>query len=482
MADVNSYKTILQRISAFGGVQVFNILLTLVRGKFVAMFLGPEGMGISSLLTSSTSSLQQFAGLGLNLAIVRETAACKDDPARLRHTLTVVMHLILFTSLLGALLCVVLSPWLSRWTFGNGDYTWSYIWLGSAVAFLIAGAGYLALLQGLGEVRRLSKASLVGGLAGLFGGVPLYWLFGVRGIVPAMILMALVMTAFYYISYKRSAPPASGPFLLKEHLPLVKRLISLGFILMIGSLAGTLVGYLINIFIRSYGSIDDVGLFQAANSLTNQYVGIIFSALALDYFPRLSAIASDNGAVREVVNRQTEIVVLIITPLIIALIATTPLLIRLLLTEEFLSIIPLMRWMGFGMLVQSIAFPLGYIYLAKADRRAYIAMEVIWTNAVWITSSILFYYLYSLIGLGISLAVRGIIDNTVNYLVCRRRYGFSYTRGVWGVMGICSLLCAAAFAASMAGGLVCDSVMWSVLVLSVILSALRLRHGLKSTR
>ena len=47
----NSYSTIMKRLSAFGGVQLFNILVTLVRGKFVAMFLGPEGMGISSLFT-----------------------------------------------------------------------------------------------------------------------------------------------------------------------------------------------------------------------------------------------------------------------------------------------------------------------------------------------------------------------------------------------------------------------------------------------
>ena len=38
----NSYRNILKRISTFGGVQLFNILVTLVRGKFVAMFLGPE--------------------------------------------------------------------------------------------------------------------------------------------------------------------------------------------------------------------------------------------------------------------------------------------------------------------------------------------------------------------------------------------------------------------------------------------------------
>ena len=49
-----------------------------------------------------------------------------------------------------------------------------------------------------------------------------------------------------------------------------------------GALSGQ-VGFLINLFIRSAGSIDDVGLFQGANSITNQYMGMLFSVLA----PRL---------------------------------------------------------------------------------------------------------------------------------------------------------------------------------------------------
>lgn len=61
----NSYGNILKRISAFGGVQVFNILINIARGKFVALFLGPAGMGISQLLTSSTNTIQQLSSLGL---------------------------------------------------------------------------------------------------------------------------------------------------------------------------------------------------------------------------------------------------------------------------------------------------------------------------------------------------------------------------------------------------------------------------------
>ncbi len=73
--DENSYRSILKGTSVFGGVQVFQILINMVRGKFVALFLGPDGMGVSALLTSATGTVQQFGSLGLNLAIVKEVAA-----------------------------------------------------------------------------------------------------------------------------------------------------------------------------------------------------------------------------------------------------------------------------------------------------------------------------------------------------------------------------------------------------------------------
>ena len=389
--EENSYSNILKRLSAFGGVQVFNILVSLLRGKFVAMFLGPVGMGISSLYASSLAPLQQICGLGLNLAMVKEISATKEEKAALRKVLTIVTRLILFTSILGVLACGLAAPVWSQITFGNHDHTIAYIWLSIFTGLSIGGAGLLAILQGLGEVKRLSKATLVGGLAGLFFGVPLYYFFGDGGIVPAMIILALSSFLFYLISYRLSTRELRRETEINSDInssKLVKSLLSMGFILLVGALSGQVISYLINLYIRAFGSIEDVGLFQGANSITNQYTGIIMSSLALDYFPRLSACCKDNAKMREVVNRQTEIVMLVATPLIILLLLTAPLVIRILLTDSFLVITPLMRWMGMGMLIQALAFPLGYIYVAKDDRKAYIWMECVWANICWLATKL----------------------------------------------------------------------------------------------
>lgn len=481
----NSYSNILRRLSAFGGVQLFNILINVIRGKFVAIFLGPTGMGISSLYLSSTTPIQLFSSLGINMSIVKEIAANKHDGRALRRHIIVALRMILFTSILGALICGCAAPLWSHITFGDSSHTLSYIWLSVFVALSVAGMGFLAILQGLGIVKQLAKASLIGGLTGLLFGVPMYYFWGFNGIVPAMIILALSTFLFYGISLSRHIRDISAtscqPVTFHESMPLVRRLLALGIILLVGSLVGQCIGYAINLYIRTFGSIADVGLYNSANSITNQYIGILFSALALDYFPRLSACSQDIGRMATVVNRQINLVMLVGTPLVILLILTAPFLIKLLLSEDFIVIVPLIRWMGLGILFQLFTYPLGYIYVAREDRKVYIWLECIWGNVCWLACSIGFYHWQGLIGLGMSLVVRGLLSAFIDILVCRRRYGFTLSVRGWHTVMISLLLCGGAFALSALNDTISYAGMGVLLVISVAYSFTCLRRLLNTS-
>lgn len=426
--EENSYKSILKGTSAFGGVQVFQILIALVRGKFVAMLLGPAGMGIAALYTTAANTIQQFASLGLNLAIVKEVAANKDDATKTSATFAIARRLIRTSALVGAIVCLLMSPLLSRWTFGNETHTYGFMLLAIMVFFAIASAGELSLLQGLHEVKRLSKASIIGGVTGLLVGVPLYYFWGNAGIVPAMIVLSITTFLFYYHSVKKSIDVTPVRFAWSEHKPIVKKLIALGLVLMASSLIGTFTNFLINTFVRYFGSVDNVGLYQAANSITNQYVGVVFSAMSLDFFPRLTAIVDDNKKMRDVVNRQTEIVSLILTPLVTGLILSAPVIIKLLLTDSFMSIIPLMRWMGFGILLRGLNYPMGYIAFAKENKRLFFWLEGVFGNALNLILSCTAYYFFGLVGLGISLAASSMTAYIIYYIINRKLYDYSYDR------------------------------------------------------
>ena len=104
----NSYRSILKSNTIFGGVRVFQMLIGIIRGKFVAMFLGPEGMGLAALFNSTSDSVRKVASLGLNLAIVKDVAAAKD-PQSLASTVLAIRRLLAFTAPPGCW-CVCSSP------------------------------------------------------------------------------------------------------------------------------------------------------------------------------------------------------------------------------------------------------------------------------------------------------------------------------------------------------------------------------------
>lgn len=421
-----NYKSILKGTAIFGGVQIFNILINLIKGKLIALLLGTEGMGISSLLTTSTNTIQQFTCLGLNLSSVKELSNARENKnqTQIQKTIFIIRRLLYLTGAVGSIVSILLCKQLSLWTFGSEEYKWHFVFLSIMIFFTTLSNGELSILQGLQAVKKLAFASTIGSCTGLFIGVPLYYFWSYDGIVPAMIALSLTTFIFYrYHTYKLVHTTIRLQW--KEIEPTAKKMISLGIILMIASLLGTLSNYLLNSFIGVIGSLHDVGLFQAANSITNQYIGLVFSAMAMDYFPRLSAICDDNKAIKELANQQIEIVILIIAPLASLLILTAPILIKILLTDEFSSITDAIRWMGLGIVLKAIIFPMGYISFAKGDKKTFFWLEGVWSNIFMLCLNMFFYQWKGIYGLGVSFTIIYFIGGLIYIFLLKNLYQFS---------------------------------------------------------
>lgn len=483
MADINSYRSILKGTSLLGGVQVFQILVNLVRGKFVAMFLGPEGMGAAAMFNSAHNTIMRFSSLGMNLAFVKEMAAHSGDETHLSAVRHVAGMILRVTASLGALACLLLSPWLSMVSFGSTEYSWQFMLLAVAIFFSVGADGKSAMLQGLHKVRVLSLTSLIGALCGLLVGVPLYYFFGEKGIVPAMVVLFICTYSFFSYGLRKALPAPRGMrFNRRLHWPMIRRMLASGIVLLASSLINTLFTYLVNIFIRSHGNLDDVGLFNAANGVTLQYAGVVFAAMAMDYFPRLSAAsgAGDEGKMWRIVCRQMEIVALIATPMSILLIATAPFVIRLLLTPEFLPTTQLMRWFGASILLKAISYPLGYIAFAKDNRRLFFWMEAVGCNLLYLCLSLIFYNSWGLMGLGYAAVVENACVIVLYMTVNRSAYGFRPDLTAWKETVIAILFgCAGFCLASVTEGPLSAYLLSGLLLLCATRSFLTLRTRIK---
>ena len=415
---------------------MFNILISAVRLKFVAVILGPAGMGIAGLFNTASLTIQQFASLGLNLSIVKEIGHNKEDESLLPGILAAIRPLILLSALLGALACLLFPGLLSSITFGSADHTEAFLLLSAAVFFSIAGSALMSVLQGLHAIKPLSKASLIGSLVGLVVGVPLYWLLGTEGIVPAMVVLALSTCTWYAASLRKTLRVSPSAWNREIHLPILRKVLVMGVILMSNDLFRNLVNYLVNIYIRSHGGMDEVGFFQSCNTMTSQYSAIVFTAMAMDYLPRLSASAGDDRKMCEVVNRQILVVGLLIAPIACAVVFLAPVVIEIFQTARFLVATPLLRLLALAVVVRALMYPLGYIVFAKDNRRLFFWMESVGANMLTLCLTCTGYHLYGLTGLGFAAIADCAICLCVYIIVNRRLYGYRVSRGAFGIMAL----------------------------------------------
>ena len=121
----SNYKSIAKGNALFGGVQLYNILISIFRSKLVAVILGPDGMGIMGLLNSSIDLVKSATNFGLQTSAVRDISLANNtnDIKKIEHVNAIVSKIVWFTGFLGLFTCFIFAKYLSIWSFGNEEYT-----------------------------------------------------------------------------------------------------------------------------------------------------------------------------------------------------------------------------------------------------------------------------------------------------------------------------------------------------------------------
>lgn len=441
----SSYRQIFKATSLFGGVQVFNIFISIIKSKFIATFLGTTGVGIMSLYQSALDTIAYLTNMGLSVSAVREISEANDtgDESRIRRVVTTFRRWLWITGALGAIVTLVLSPWLSQWSFGNKDYTLSFALLSVTLLLGALSGGQITLLQGMRKIKYMAKSSIIGATLGLITSLPIYYFFGIKGIVPTFILSSF-LTVGLTLHFSRKLKIENEELPLKTSIQDGLGMVKLGILITTSSFFSMLSAYLINIFITHTGSLSDVGLYQAGGNITNKYVGLVFTAMITDYYPRLSGVNKDNIKVRDVVNHQTELALLILAPILILLLSTTPLVIYLFYTKEFLPIVIFMQWMVLGIMFKAVSWTMGFIVLAKGDSKLYFYKELI-STIILLVCNIGGYYFWGLEGLGISFLVGYILICIFVYAIVLKKYDFHFSSGCNKIFTVQFALCVLAF-------------------------------------
>lgn len=444
--DLNSYYSIFKAISLFGGVKVFQIIIGIVKNKFIAVLLGPTGMGIAGMITSTTGFISSLSGFGLETSAVKEVAQAhsSSDEFSVNKVITVLRKLILFTGILGMILTFLFSSYLSVWAFGNEDYSISFKIVSVILLMNQLSIGQTVLLQGTFRYKFMAKASFIGSILGLVITVPLYYFYGFNAIVPAIILASffnLLLTWFYSLKIPYEPVKLSVRQVFQEG----RTMLVLGLTIAITGVINTGQVFFLRLMISRYGSLSDVGLYSAGMTIATSYIGIVLTAMSSDYSPRLASVAHDKNLMIETINKQAILLTTILAPLIIAFIVFIKEVILILYSDQFISISGMIEWIMFGMFFRAISWSISFSFVANNNPGAFLLNTVL-SSSYSLVFSVFGYIWFGFQGLGMAFCLTNIIYTLHMMILGNRIFGFQFNSDFLKISIPQILLSGAAFA------------------------------------
>ncbi len=428
LPEDTSHRQIIRSTGIIGMSQVIVTISGIIRTKIVAIVLGPAGVGLIGLFQTAITLIQGTTGLGLGFSSVRDIAEASEskDPSHVSKTILVLKRWAVLTGLLGTAFTLIFCKFLSRITFGDDSYTWSFVALSLILLVASLSTAQISILQGLRKIPMMAKATVAGNLLGLAISIPLYLLLRVQGIVPAMVVSAGASLVISWL-YTRRIALVRLSISFRETLGAGKRMLKLGSLMVLASLAATGTMYILRIFITKKLDVAAVGLFQASWNLSTVYLSGILGAMSADYFPRISAINSDHRQLKQLANEQTEVAILAAGPLILTLLPFSAWVIRFFYSSRFDPAIPLLQWQILGSFFRLLSWPMAYIILAKGKGLLYVVCE-----CVFYVSYLVFVYAgweyYSLKITGIAFLISYICYFFFVWASARRIAQFSFSR------------------------------------------------------
>lgn len=363
------------------------VLGGIVTAKVTATLLGPSGVGQLAAVQSVAGFVTLVADFNIGQGLARLSPSSADDFARERlfRTARVI-------TIGGGLIAVALAA-IAGWWFAGGI-------VGSPATLVLAalaGSIGMAVQQELNilAARRLVRVVAIAlAIQGL--------------VVPAITCLTLVLRGRSAIALA-GVLGASGAFVLVQLVTRratrgckpservrfssarARELLQFGRTMTATAVVGSGSLLVLPLVVRHFIGFDGAGQYRAATTLSIGYLTIITGALARDYYPRLCAAASSDER-QQIVESQLRLILVVVTPILVATSTLAPLIVKVLFSERFGESAGVIEIMVVGDVLKLGAWCFTYALLASSSPSRLLSTEacgaVLLVGGTWVATAI----------------------------------------------------------------------------------------------
>jgi enterobacterial common antigen flippase len=410
-----------------GGSSLVSIVAGVLSTKVMASSLEPQGFGLLGLNQSLFSLSTMIAGMGISVALVREGAAAlaTEDLARLASLRLAASRLIWwFAGISVCILALARAP-LSAWMLGSRTHEWNVVIVGLSTFLGLHSGLNLGTLNTYHKIKALAFSAIVYSLISAAVGILLIWFWREAAIPWVVLASASINFMVSSLIVRREIKPTR--FNATPFKPATQSLLAFGIPYTASMVVGAgILQFLIPVVVLHQLSAEAVGYFRAASAISVGYLFFLLNAMAQDYFPRVSAVQHDPEALRTLVNRQHQLVMIVGVPVILIALGLTPILVPLAYSNAFQPAVQILEWQLVGDVFKFSSWTMSFVILARGGNVPFFLAELT-AGIASLGFSLLGMRFFGLTGLGVAYLATYILYWITTWVIVRRQINLVWT-------------------------------------------------------
>jgi PST family polysaccharide transporter len=352
------------------------IIAGILISKFIALYIGPQGMALIGNLRNFLSAIQSIAISGLYKGVVKFISQCKTNTEELTKTLSTVFYFGFFSSLLLAFLCYYNAEFINNLIFSaNYNYTYVIETLALVLPFYALNMFAFSIMNGFSKYKILLIINITGQILGLLVTLLLIWQENIDGALVAVVISPALNLLITIVGIAFRQNLMASLKITEFSVSILNKLSPYMIMALVSATALPIVMIIVRNYLIAEIGIKEAGYWTAMTRVSDYYLMFINSLMVLYILPRFAEINSKREIRKEIFNFYKKVMPVFAGILIIIYLSRS-LLINLLFTEDFRPVEDLFGYQILGDFMRVLSMVIAYQFLAKKMFTHFIILEV----------------------------------------------------------------------------------------------------------
>jgi PST family polysaccharide transporter len=384
--------------------------------KFIAHFLGTEGMVFLGNFKNLNTTVRTFSTLGFDNGVTKLISEHKQNPLKINEVISTSLISRIVNTLIISAILIIFANYFSYEIIKDVRLNYIIIVLALLLPLHSVNVLLIAILNGFQKFKSLITIKIISSIFGLIISILLIWKHQLTGALIGVASIESLVLIITIILFKRTAIEIR---ISTKHFSKSKLKILLQFSLM--TLVSALVIPSCHFFIRdqitTVISLNSAGYWEALNRISNYYLIIVSSGFSMYYLPKLASLKTDKEFKKELINYYKTLVPIFIIGVTLIYFLRDQI-IHIILNDNFLPVSELFFWQILGDVFKVSALAFGYQILAKTMTKTYLFVEILYYLLYYLFTSY-FITLFELKGVVMAYCLVNFINLFIMFYIFR---------------------------------------------------------------